>query len=394
MANVVTVSPAADAEYYRAQIRASGFSPLLLLDCQRLRSQYRSLSAALPGVDLYYAIKSLPHMDVLHVLAAEGAGFDIATSAEADMLREVAVSPRHTIHTHPIKRQRDIIDALRYGCTTFVVDNPEEIAKFAPYRQRVSLLLRVSFRSPSAVVDLSRKFGCAPGEVPAMLAEADRLGIHVKGLSFHVGSQSLDSSQQVKAIDTCNALIRARGNSGAAPLSILDIGGGFPVSYENGTVDIDSYCAPIREALARLPAHVSVLAEPGRFLSAPAMTGVCTVMGRALRDGRYWYYFDDGLYGSYSGQLFDHMHYPLEVFSDSEERIPCVLSGPTCDSIDVIAEDLALPELQIGDLLVGHVMGAYTSATATDFNGFPRARIVTLNFAGVEGTAEQEFGAA
>lgn len=392
--NEVKVSPAGNAGRYHTLIRESGFSPLLLLDCERLRQQYRALAAALPGVGLYYAIKSLPHVDVLHTLAAEGAGFDIATSAEAEMLRRVAVSPRQTIHTHPIKRPRDIIDALRYGCTTFAVDNPDEIAKFLPYRQRVSLLLRVSFRSPSAVVDLSRKFGCAPQEVDAMLERADRQGIRVKGLSFHVGSQSLDSAQQVKAIDTCNALIRARHARALPPLSVLDIGGGFPVSYGAGETDIEAYCAPIRAALARLPEYVSVLAEPGRFLSAPSMTGVATVMGRALRDGRYWYYFDDGIYGSYSGQLFDHVHYPLEVFSDSLERVPGVLSGPTCDSIDVIAEDLQLPVLEIGDLLVGHCMGAYTAASATDFNGFPRARIVTLNMPTADVQFTRNFGTA
>jgi len=112
------------------------------------------------------------------------------------------------------------------------------------------------------------------------------------------------------------------------------------------------------------------------------------VMGRASRDGRHWYYLDDGVYGSYSGQLFDHMRYPLEVFSDSAERHPAVLAGPTCDSIDVIAEDIVLPELAIGDLVVGHCMGAYTAATATDFNAFPRARIVTLNALNAQDAAD------
>jgi ornithine decarboxylase len=56
-----------------------------------------------------------------------------------------------------------------------------------------------------------------------------------------------------------------------------------------------------------------------------------------------------------------------------------VLAGPTCDSIDVIHEDFALPDLQIGDVVVGHMMGAYTAATATDFNFIPRARIVPIN---------------
>jgi ornithine decarboxylase len=379
MTNIVRVSPAAEADQYRALIRQYGSSPLLLLDCDTVRRQYRALVRALPGVELFYAIKSLPHPAMLHTLAAEGAGFDIATSGEVELVRDVAVSPRHTIHTHPIKRPRDIIDALRYGCTTFVVDNADEIEKFVPYRNRVNLLLRVSFRSPSAVVDLSKKFGCAAEEVGKLLAHAHKLDIHVKGFSFHVGSQCSDASKQVAAIDTCNALIRAHHNSGRSPLSVLDIGGGFPVSYEFGSIDIDAYCAPIREALARLPQHVSVIAEPGRYLSGLAMTSVSTVMGRATRDGRRWYYLDDGVYGSYSGQLFDHMRYPLEVFTNSSERHLSVLAGPTCDSIDVMAEDIALPELAIGDLVVGHAMGAYTAATATDFNSFPRAKVIVLN---------------
>ncbi|HSN71846.1 MAG TPA: hypothetical protein VLT59_10050, partial [Steroidobacteraceae bacterium] len=62
-----------------------------------------------------------------------------------------------------------------------------------------------------------------------------------------------------------------------------------------------------------------------------------------------------------------------------EGLFPSVLAGPTCDSIDVVAEDLALPELEIGDLVIGRCMGAYTAASATDFNFFPRARIVVVN---------------
>jgi ornithine decarboxylase len=56
-----------------------------------------------------------------------------------------------------------------------------------------------------------------------------------------------------------------------------------------------------------------------------------------------------------------------------------VISGPTCDSLDVIAEDLPMPELAIGERLVGRQMGAYTMATATDFNYFPRAKVIAVN---------------
>jgi ornithine decarboxylase len=124
---------------------------------------------------------------------------------------------------------------------------------------------------------------------------------------------------------------------------------------------------------------VRVIAEPGRFIAGPSALGVASVMGRARREGHWWYYLDDGLYGSYSGQLFDHARYPVEPMRDSAERLPSVLAGPTCDSIDVIAENLMLPELKAGDLIVGRAMGAYTWASASEFNFFPKATVVTVN---------------
>ncbi len=377
MNNLLYASYAHGARY-RRYVQAHG-APLLILDARKVEAQYRALKKALPATDLYYAIKSLPHPAILEMLAGLGAGFDLASSGEIALVRERQVSPRRTLHSHPIKRDRDIRDALRFGCTTFVVDNTDELLKFLPYKHRVGLLLRISFRSRAAVVDLSKKFGCAVSEVPGMLTLAARLGIHIKGLCFHVGSQCLDTKQQVDAIHTCNTLIRQHRDTGAAPISMLDIGGGFPIAYDGKPLDIDRYCAPIRRALVELPPHVSVVAEPGRFISGPAMTCVATVIGKAWRDGHYWYYLDDGVYGSFSGQLFDHMRYPLELFSDDERRFPSVLAGPTCDSIDVIAEDIPLPELHLGDVVVGHMMGAYTAASATRFNSLENARVIVVN---------------
>ncbi len=362
---------------WHALVRAHG-SPLLVLDCDQIRRQYRKLVQALPGVALYYAIKAQPHRAVVATLAEEGCGFDIATNGEIDLLESLSVDPRRTIHTHPIKRDVDIRTALRYGCTTFVVDNIDELHKFVPYRHRVALLVRVSFPNPTARVDLSRKFGCAIAELDNLLAAADALQIHVKGLSFHVGSQVADPSAHVHAIQACaRAMSRPRANA-MAPMSVLDIGGGFPVSYDGSTDDIEQFCAPLRAALAALPASIRVLAEPGRYIAAPAMTGVCSVIGRARRGAHMWYYLDDGVYNSFSGQIYDHTRYPLIAPDARGEPEPCVLAGPTCDSIDVIADDLELGRMAIGDLIVAPMMGAYTSASATRFNSLPEARIVAL----------------
>lgn len=363
-----------------AALAARFGTPLLVVDCGVIRAQYRRLAAALPGVVLHYALKPLPVTAVVTTLAAEGACFDLATDGEVDLVREAGIAPERCIHTHPIKRDADIRHALGYGVTTFVVDNPDELEKFAPYAGRAGVLIRLSFRSPEAVVDLSRKFGCDPDGALELMRRARRLGVEVRGLSFHVGSQSRTPDTKVHAIDACSALMAEARREGLAALGTLDIGGGFPIDYVEAATPIEDFCAPIRAAFARLPADTRVIAEPGRFICGPAGTVLTSVMGRAFRDGRWWYYLDDGLYGSFSGQLYDHARYPVEPLLPYDgPRAPSVLAGPTCDSVDVIAEGIDLPPLRAGDILVGRQMGAYTWASATDFNFFPRARVLPVN---------------
>lgn len=367
-----------DAERIRRLVAIHG-APLLILDCAAVRRQYRALAAALPGVDLHYALKPLPHPAVVSTLLDEQAGFDLATSGEIELVRELGVDPARCIHTHPIKRAQDIRDALDFGITTFVVDNPDELRKFEGCADRAELLLRVSFRSPDAKVDLSKKFGCTPEAARELLVLARDRGIRIKGLSFHVGSQAADPRKHVEAVLACADIIAWNQAAGLPPLRVLDIGGGFPVEYSESVPPIGEFCRPIRAALAQLPAGLRVIAEPGRFIAAPAMTAVSSVMGKALREGRWWYYLDDGVYGSYSGQMYDHAKYPVDCLNWQGERFPSVLAGPTCDSIDVIDEDIALPELAVGDLVVGRMMGAYTWASATEFNFFRKPPIVVIN---------------
>ena len=354
-------------------------SPLLIVDCDVIRARYGRLAAALPGVDLHYALKPLPDPAVVAALKEVGGYFDLATSGEVELVRGAGVSPERCIHTHPIKRDSDIRDAIRYGVRLFVADNVDEIGKFVRHKRRTELLLRVAFRAADAVCDLSRKFGCDPEAVPELLAVARRLGVKVAGLSFHVGSQTPTPTMHVRAIEACGALIRAARAAGDTDLRIVDFGGGFPADYREPAMPIEQFCTPIRESLAKLPEGLRLIAEPGRYISAPAGTCVATVMGRAQRGGRWWYYLDDGIYGSFSGQLCDHAHYPVAALKEGEDLLPSVLAGPTCDSIDVIDEEISLPLLEAGDLVVGREMGAYTASTASDFNFIRRARIVAVN---------------
>lgn len=354
-------------------------SPLLLLDCQVVREQYQLLKHALPNVTLHFALKPLPHDTVVKTLRSEGASFDLASNGEVDMVRRQGVKPENTIHTHPIKRDSDIRYAMEYGCKRFVVDGINELEKFIPYKNDVTLFLRLSFPNADAFADLSKKFGCNVDAAIDILRKAYELGICINGLSFHVGSQTQDAQRYVFAIERCIELMANIRRVNLPVITALDIGGGFPVAYEDDAININVFCAPIREALAKVDSKIQLLAEPGRFIVGAAVMSVASVMGQAMRGGMPWYYLDDGVYGSFSGILFDHGHYPIDVLNGNGPRVASVLAGPTCDSIDVIDENILLPKLNDGDLIITRMMGAYTSATATDFNFFKKANIVALN---------------
>jgi ornithine decarboxylase len=358
-------------------------SPLMVLDCEAVRAQYGRLSAALPGVDLHFAIKALPHSAVIATLDTAHAYFDFSSRGEMALLAALGIRADRAINTHPIKQDRDIRESMAYGCEMFVVDNAAEMAKFAPYRDQVSLLLRIGFRSADAEVDLAKKFGCAIDDVFPLLDRGRQLGLRIAGLSFHVGSQCGSPRAFVEAIKDCCLVMERARLAGLADIRVLDIGGGFPVPYSTDTPPpgIESFCAPIREALAGVPPRIRVTAEPGRFLVAPAIDAIATVIGKARRGDSFWYYMDDGVYGSFNGRVYDPtVRYPLQAISQAGGALHrSVLAGPTCDSIDIIEEDVLLPELQIGDLLVGSLMGAYTMGSACEFNSIPKTKILVVN---------------
>lgn len=342
-------------------------TPFMVVNLDTVISNYNDLKTALPNVTPYYAIKAFPDPEVVKELHRHGCNFDVATNGEITMLQEIGIDAKRTIHTHPIKSDHSIKTALDYGIDTFVVDNIHEIYKFEKYKDVAKLLIRVSFRGKTAIVDLSKKFGCNVRDVDGLIDQCKLLGIQVVGLSFHVGSQSKNSDDHVLAIKSCIPLLERHD------LSVLDIGGGFPVTYIEQSANIFDFCKPISNALKNVPSSVSIFCEPGRFMVGEACDCVASVVGMAERTDKIWYYLDDGVYGMFSGVIYDHVHYPLEVVTgeDIHQYAKCVLAGPTCDSIDVIEDDIMLPILKIGDKIIGSTMGAYTFATAGTFNSLP-----------------------
>jgi ornithine decarboxylase len=368
----------ADTEGWCALIAQYG-TPLLVCDPYRVIEQYRLLASHLRGFRLHYAVKTSPHPAVLRAVAASGGGFDVATSAELDLIRSLGLPIQRCINTNPIKKLADIDHAYIAGVRTFVVDNPIEVQKFAGLPSDIDILVRLAFRNPSAKSDLSTKFGVDPADAELVVKHVLAAGVQFAGFSFHVGSQGPTVEPYRESLRGTLDLVALISETLGVPTRIIDIGGGFPVTYREPAPDIGDIARVIDEVLGDRREEFTLLAEPGRFLAADCMTLLTSVVGSGVRDGRMWHYLDDGLYGSYSNVMTEDVHPAILALREVSEGVsdyePVTLAGPTCDSADVIARDYPMPTLNVGDVVVSPMMGAYTSATASRFNGIPATPI-------------------
>ena len=374
--------PRAERESW-AELIATHGTPLLVLDPDRVAEQHRLMTRHLRGFRLHYAVKAQPHPAVLTTLAAAGCGFDVATNAEVDLISSLGIAPERCIHTHPIKKPADIDHAYAAGVRTFVVDNPGEAAKFHGRSTDIEVLVRLAFPNACAKSDLSTKFGVNPAEAELVVKNVLAAGVGFAGFSFHVGSQGSSLEPYRRAIGATVELSRTLERTLGVGARTIDIGGGVPVSYREQMPTIADLGAIVDDQLGADRDAFTWLAEPGRFLSASAMTLLSSVVGTATRGGKVWHYLDDGLYGAYSNILTEDVHPPLlsldEVCGDApHEHRPVTLAGPTCDSVDVVARDYPMPPLAVGDVVVSPMMGAYTTVTSSRFNGIAETPIVVV----------------
>jgi len=358
-------------------------TPLLVLQPHLVARRYRQLTASLPGFGVHYAVKALPHPVVLSTIAICGGGFDVATSAEVALLQRLGLPMDRCIYTNPIKKPADIDAAYAAGIRTFVVENACEAQKFAGRPADIELLVRLAFRNPAAKSDLSSKFGVEPTDAELLVKHVIAAGVQLAGFSFHVGSQSPSPQPYGTALRGTLDLASHIDASLGVHSRVIDIGGGFPVAYREPMPTIDAIADVIDGALGPARDDFTFLAEPGRFLAADCMTLLTSVVGTAERDGQVWHYLDDGVYGSYSNVITEDVHPPILAMRELTEEVAtecelATLAGPTCDSADVIARDYRMPRLEVGDIVVSPMMGAYTSVTSSRFNGIAATSIVMI----------------
>src|SRR6266404_908366 len=362
-------------------------TPVVVIDHDILRENYASFKQHLPKVQAYYAVKANAESAIVRTFYQAGASFDVASLPEFMLVYENIKHLRpkaqqdfiwdKIIYANPTK-PRETLEALDRYKPLVTYDNLGELKKIKQYAPHAGVVLRLRVPNTGSMVELSSKFGCDPGEAVDLILAAFDLGLVVEGISFHVGSQCTNFQNSVQALEISAAVLREAKSRGHE-LKILDIGGGFPAPYDRHVKPFSVLAKKINTEIARLfPANIQILAEPGRFLVATAATAVARIIGKAVRDGKTCYYIDDSVYHTFSGIIFDHCQYHLKAFKKGKTEV-CAVFGQTCDALDTISLSEVLPELEIEDQVYSEHIGAYSSASATWFNGFAPARIHHVN---------------
>ncbi len=379
---VDAILPTVDAVV--AECRPS--DPMLCLRPAAITGAAQRFVGSFPG-DVLYAVKCNPEPRVLRALWAGGVRhFDCASLAEVRLVR--ALLPDAAIHfMHPVKSRPAICEAFdRWDVADFALDSADELAKILQETVPVGLvgdppalglLVRLALPKGGAVYDLSGKFGAAPEEA-ARLLRAARPHAARLGVTFHVGSQCLDPVEYARAMALAGEVVAASG----VAVDIVDVGGGFPVSYPEMTPPpLGAFFAAVEAGAAALPGGVRLWAEPGRALVAGGGSVVVQVQ---LRRGNALY-VNDGVYGNLSdaGALafrFPSRRIRLGDAGDAGgELADFMLFGPTCDSADLMKGPFRLPaDMREGDWVELGQLGAYGACLSSRFNGFGPAQLIEV----------------
>ena len=360
-------------------------TPFLAVDLDVVEARYRELRDHFQNASVYYAVKANPEKEIVALLAAMGSSFDFASRSELEMCLALGVPPTRLSYGNTIKKSDDISYAFCRGVRRFAFDSEAELRKLAVHAPGSDVMCRLQTTGENAGWPLSRKFGCDLEMAAELLLMTRDLGLRAIGVTFHVGSQQTDPTQWRKPLRE-SALLFAKLARKRILLDTVNIGGGFPVPYENNVPPVSQFAQAIGEAMedAFGVSPPNLMLEPGRSLVAEAgviQSEVVLVSKKSRRDEVRWVYLDVGKFGGLAETLDESIKYRLRT-TRAGKAGSVVLAGPTCDSADILYEktNYILPlDLESGDRIEILNTGAYTSSYASvGFNGFPPLRTFCL----------------
>jgi len=347
-------------------------TPILIIDKGVIKQCYREFCSEFNDAKVYFALKANPHPDIVRLLKDIGCDFEISSHGELDLLLKLGVPVKRIISSNPVKDPSFIKAAYQSGIEDFAFDSITEVEKLSGLAPGSRVHVRLSVPNDGSEWPLSKKFGVEVEEAAGLLVQAKEKGLNPYGITFHVGSQNTRAAAWVTAIEKSKAVCKLVAEKGIE-LKILNIGGGFPIEYTKPVPSVADIAKEVGASLpTAFPQGIGLALAPGRALVGEAGTLVATVTAKADRAAEKWLYLDVGVFNGLM-ETVGGIVYPMAT-TKGNITSKWVLAGPSCDSFDVISTEAELPELEVGDRIFIMSAGAYTTAYASEFDGFPIPR--------------------
>lgn len=355
-----------------------------IFDLEDVKRKYNKWMETIPRVVPFYAVKCNDDDRILKTLAEMGAGFDCASMKEVEQILELGVEPERIIYAHTVKQVSFLKFAAEKNVKKVTFDSPEELLKIKEFHPNAEVVCRIKFDAVSSLVRLGLKFGCDPvSEAPELIRMCKELNMNLIGISFHVGSGTLDFGVYEGALKAVRELFNFASEIGFK-LDFVDIGGGI---MGNDIKLLDKYAMSINAGIDKYfsDTSITIISEPGRYFVESAFSlATQVVLKKTVADGHIYYYINDGIFLSFLMIHISDEKVDFEVISqttgkpDAKPRLSTIW-GSSCNSKDKVIDSRTIPELEIGDWLVFHNMGAYTTTTSTKFNGFNVGEVLQIS---------------
>jgi len=339
-------------------------TPFYAYDLRAIERRAAAFRRAFADGRVFYAIKANPRLRLLERLRRWGLGVETVSLGEVLRAYGAGFGPEEVVLNGPVKTPAELARLQSAGAPVLVADSLLDLERIAAALPGAEVLLRLN---PDLPVDThphlatgrgDSQFGVLPAEYPEVFAAGKRLGLRMRGLHVHLGSQLNNPADFAARLEVLEELRPRLGE-----LEVLDLGGGFGLELDPAAL------APAMFAAAR-NYSAELWVEPGRTVVAAAGVLVTRVWGEK-RTRRRYLLLDAGMTALLRPVLYGARH-PLLPLYESEGRARYDLAGPACESGDVLARDVELPVPRVGDALAVLEAGAYGSAMSMNYLDHPR----------------------
>ena len=363
-------------------------TPLYVYDLQKIERNLQLYREAFRGkAELYYAMKANSHPQILKLVAQMGEGVDVVSGGEMEMAYQAGVPPDKIIFSGVGKTVSELELALCKGVGQINVESVPELERIASVAIRLKVQACVAFRiNPDVQPNThpyiatgfrENKFGMNEGDLPHAqeLLQKHPKALRLQGLTMHVGSQILDTSVILEAIEKAIPIYKQFSG-----LSTFDIGGGVGISYADSqqAPDISSFGEQVCQLLE--PLSCRVLVEPGRVIVGPAGVLLTEVQYVKETPFKCFVIVDTGMHHLLRPALYGASHRitPIVKPLTKNKSVVCDIVGPICESADVLGKSRILTFPQQGDVLSIHDVGAYGAVMSSRYNAHSPVKELAL----------------